>query len=118
MGNHLCHFEFMVSDSGRAKEFYGKVFDWTFRADEGMAGYTMIDAGRAPGGGIMKKPDAAPQYGLSVYFCVDSIEETMAKVAKAGGRVIVQKMEIPNMGWWGLFADPDGIPVGIYEAKK
>jgi predicted enzyme related to lactoylglutathione lyase len=118
MGNHLCHFEFLVSDSAKAREFYGKVFDWSFKADESMGGYTMIDAGKAPSGGIMKKPDTAPQYDLSVNFCVDSIDETMAKVTGAGGHVIVQKMEIPNIGWWGLFADPDGIPVGIYEAKK
>jgi predicted enzyme related to lactoylglutathione lyase len=118
MSNHLCHFEFMVSDSGKAKEFYGKVFDWSFKTDESMGGYTMIDAGKEPGGGMMNKPDTAPHYALSVYFWVDSIDETMAKVTEAGGQVIVQKMEIPGMGWWGLFADPDGIPVGIYEAKK
>lgn len=118
MGNHLCHFEFMVSDSGKAKEFYGKVFDWDFKVDEGMPGYTMIDAGKAPGGGMMNKPDTAPHHALSVYFCVDSIDDTLAKVSEAGGQVIVPKMEIPNVGWWGLFADPDGIPVGIYEPKK
>lgn len=118
MGNHLCHFEFMVSDSEKAKQFYGKVFDWEFKVDPGMANYTMIDAGKEPGGGIMNKPDTAPHHALSVYFCVDSVEETMAKVAEAGGQVIVPKMEIPNVGWWGLFADRDGIPVGIFESRK
>jgi predicted enzyme related to lactoylglutathione lyase len=118
MGNHLCHFEFMVSDSEKAKAFYGKVFDWTFKSDEGMPGYTMIDAGKAPGGGMMKKPETAPHHALSIYFCVDSIDDTMAKVSEAGGQVIIQKMEVSNIGWWGLFADPDGIPVGIYEPKK
>lgn len=118
MANHLCHFELMVSDPEKTKQFYGKVFDWTFKTDESMQGYTMIDAGKDPGGGMMKKPDTAPHHALTVYFWVDSIDDTMAKVSESGGQVIVPKMEIPDMGWWGLFADPDGIPVGIYEAKK
>ena len=28
MANHICHFEFMCNDVAKAKEFYGKVFDW------------------------------------------------------------------------------------------
>jgi predicted enzyme related to lactoylglutathione lyase len=118
MGNHLCHFEFMVSDSEKGKAFYGKVFDWEFTTDPNMGGYTMIDAGKEPGGGMMKKPDTARHHGLTIYFCVDSIDDTMAKVTEAGGQVAIPKMEVPGMGWWGLFMDPDGIPVGVFEAGK
>ena len=118
MGNPLCHFELMVGDVEKAKEFYGKIFDWEFKADEAMPEYTMINTGTEPGGGLMKKPAEAPHFALSQYFLVDSIEETLGKVEGAGGKTGVPKMEIPNVGWWALFFDPDGIPVGIFESPS
>ena len=118
MGNPLCHFELMVGDVEKAKEFYGKIFDWEFKTDEAMPEYTMIDTGTEPGGGLMKKPGEAPHFALSQYFLVDSIEETLGKVEGAGGKTGVPKMEIPNVGWWALFLDPDGIPVGIFESAN
>ena len=117
MGNPLCHFEFMVSDVEKAKEFYGKIFDWKF-SDYGAMDYVMINTGSEPGGGMMKKPDETPQFALSEYFLVDSIEDTLAKVEAAGGKLGVPKMEIPGMGWWALFLDPDGIPVGIFQSAN
>jgi predicted enzyme related to lactoylglutathione lyase len=117
MGNPLVHFEFMVSDVGKAKEFYGKVFDWKFKDAESMD-YVMIDTGKEPGGGMMKKSDETPQFALSEYFQVDDIEETLGRVEKAGGRRGIPKMEIPDMGWWAMFFDPDGIPVMIWQAKS
>jgi len=105
----------MVSDVDKAKEFYGKIFDWKFSASD-MPEYTVIETGVEPGGGMMKKPDEAPGFALSVYYLVESIDETLKKVADAGGRMLVPKMEIPTIGWWALFADPDGIPVSIFES--
>jgi predicted enzyme related to lactoylglutathione lyase len=117
MANPLCHFEFMVSDVEKAKTFYSRVFDWKF-GDMSLPGtqYLSIDTGTPPGGGMMKKPDTAPMFGLSSYFFVDNIDETLKKVTAAGGRVQMPKMEIPTIGWWALFMDPDGIPVVIFEA--
>jgi predicted enzyme related to lactoylglutathione lyase len=117
MGNPLCHFEFMVSDLDKAKEFYGKVFDWEFKVDRSMD-YVMIDTGAEPGGGMMKKPDQTPHFALGEYFLVDDIEDTLAKAEAAGGKLGVPKMEISGMGWWAMFFDPDGIPVGIFQNAK
>ena len=118
MGNPLCHFELLVSDVEKTKAFYGKVFDWEFKTDESMPNYTAISTGAEPGGGLMKKPDEAPCFALSEYFLVDSIEEALGRVEGAGGKIGVPKMEIPNVGWWALFFDPDGIPVGIFESAN
>jgi predicted enzyme related to lactoylglutathione lyase len=45
MGNPLVHFEFVVGDVSKSKEFYGKIFDWKFKDDPAMD-YTMIDTGK------------------------------------------------------------------------
>ena len=116
MGNPLVHFEFMVIDVKKSQEFYGKIFDWEFKHDEAMD-YTMIKTGAEPGGGMMKKPDQAPHFSLDSYFLVDSIDETLEKATAAGATPAMPKMEIPNMGWWAMFFDPDQIPIMIFQSK-
>ena len=116
MGNPLVHFEFMVGDVEKSRKFYGKIFDWEFQHDDAM-NYTMIKTGAEPGGGMMKRPDEAPMFALTQYFQVDDIDATMAKVAEAGGKPAMPKMEIPDIGWWAMFFDPDQIPVMIFQSK-
>jgi predicted enzyme related to lactoylglutathione lyase len=114
MGNPICHWELMVNDVKKAKAFYGKVFDWKFD-DKGMPGYTLIQPGRDPAGGMMAKPPQAPGCALSVYFLVEDIEKTLAKATRAGAKVVVPKTEIPTVGWFATFLDPDGICVSIFR---
>jgi predicted enzyme related to lactoylglutathione lyase len=114
MASPVGHFEFMVSDVAKAKDFYGKVFDWKY---EDSPTYTMIDAGAEPKGGMMKKPDQVPMPALHVYFMVDSVDGALERVRSAGGNIIVGKTEI-EVGWWAMFTDPDGIPVGIFQRKS
>ena len=45
----------------------------------------------------MKRPDEAPHPALSVYFQVDDVEATLKKAEAAGAKIIVPKMEIPDM---------------------
>ncbi|UCF77705.1 MAG: VOC family protein [Candidatus Eiseniibacteriota bacterium] len=116
MGNQLCHFEFQVTDVAKTKEFYSKVFDWKF--DDSMEGYTMIKTGTAPEGGMMLKPEGAPFPALQVYFLVDSADQTLEKVKKAGGQVLVPKTPVGDMGFFAFFMGPDNIGVGIWESAK
>ncbi len=115
MGAPLCHFEFMTDDPEKCKAFYRNVFDWQFD-DSSMPGYTLIKPDKEPHGGLMQRPTEAPKAMLSVYFQVDDIETILAKVAQGGGQVLVPKTEIPNVGFYAMFADPEGIPVGVFES--
>jgi len=115
MGAPLCHFEFSSDDPGKCREFYAGVFGWEFD-DKSMPDYTLIDTGTKPGGGLMKRPPEAPTPALSAYFMVDDINETLEKVRQGGGRVIVPKTPIPNVGEFAVFADPEGIVVGVFRS--
>lgn len=114
MPNPLCHFELMCTDVERGKKFYGGVFDWQFD-DASMPGYTLIHAGAEPAGGMMAKPAEAPASAMHVYFMVEDVDETLAKVLELGGRVIVPRMEIPHVGLLAMVADPEGIVFGILK---
>jgi hypothetical protein len=115
MTSSLVHWELMVRDVEQTKRFYGAVFGWTFSA----AGpeYTMIDTGAPPGGGVLARPPGVVTSALNTYFAVEHVDATLRRVVEAGGHVIVPRMEIPNVGWFAMFADPEGIPVGIFQSK-
>lgn len=116
MSSPLCHFEFMTDDPAKAKAFYGRVFGWEFD-DNAMPGYTLIRTGQDPGGGMMMRPEGAPNPALHAYFMVDDIEATLKKAADAGGQVCVPKTPIPNVGFYGMFIDPEGIAIGLFTEK-
>jgi predicted enzyme related to lactoylglutathione lyase len=46
---------------------------------------------------------------------VESVEEFSKKVKALGGKILVEKMEIPKLGWWVLALDPEGNPFGMLE---
>lgn len=116
MANPLCHWELMVQDVAKAKAFYGQVFDWRFD-DASHPGYTLVDTGQEPGGGMMAKPENSPTTALNAYFRVEDIDRTLRQVTEAGGVVIVPRTEIANVGSFAMFLDLDRIPIGVLQQK-
>jgi len=114
MANPLCHFELMTNDLQKCRAFYSSVLDWTFD-DESMPGYTLINTGAEPSGGMMVKPPEAPAAAMHVYFQVDNIDVTLAKAVEHGGKVVVPNTKIPNVGAFAIVADPEGIVVGLLK---
>lgn len=106
----------MVDDIAKAKQFYGSVFGWRFD-DQKFPGYTIIDTGGGLEGGLMAKPPGSPAAALNNYFEVEDASQTLRKVVEVGGTVIVPKTEIPNVGWFAMFLDPEQIPIGILQPK-
>lgn len=116
MPNPLCHFELMSKDPAKCKAFYGAIFDWQFD-DASMPGYSLINAGAEPTGGLFAKPEAAPGPCVNVYFHVDDIDATMAKATQHGGTVLVDKTTIPGVGYFAMITDPEGITVGLMQPE-
>jgi uncharacterized protein len=117
MSSPLCHFELMVSDPKRAREFYGKILGWSFD-DESMPGYTLISTGHEPNGGIFQRPDGAPAACANMYFKVADIAATLTAAAEMGAKVLIPKTEIPGVGYFAMFADPEGIPIGVMQQSE
>lgn len=115
MPNALCHFELMTNDPNRAKNFYERVFNWKFD-EKSMPGYTLINTGAEPSGGMFAKPDGTPGACHNIYFQVNDIDAALKNATEAGGKVLVRKTAIPNVGHFAMFADPDGIAVGIMKS--
>jgi predicted enzyme related to lactoylglutathione lyase len=70
------------------------------------------------GGGMQKKPMAeAPTMWLP-YVEVDDVKETIAKARKAGATIFVEYESIGEMGAIGVFGDPTGAALGVWETAK
>ena len=116
MANAFCHIELNTDDLAKAKKFYKSVFDWKLSDAQGMP-YTMIDVGKGTGGGMQQKMDSAPTSWIP-YVEVDSVKKSLDKAAKAGAKVVVPFTPIGPMGAIGVFVDPAGSTLGVWEAAK
>ncbi|HSQ67761.1 MAG TPA: VOC family protein [Polyangiaceae bacterium] len=117
MGNPFVHVELHADDVGAAKKFYKSVFDWKL---EDMPGtdYTMIGVGKGAGGGMMKKPMPDQPSAWLPYVEVADVKKTIDKARKAGANVLVPYQSIGDMGAIGVFMDPAGAALGVWELAK
>ncbi len=116
MANPFVHVELNTTDLGKAKEFYGKLFNWTLEDVPNME-YTMIKVGEGTGGGMMKHPVAgAPSMWLA-YVMVDVVNAETAKAKSLGATILKDVTEIPGVGWFSIFSDPTGAPLALFKPK-
>lgn len=119
----VVHFEIPVDDLARAKAFYAEVFGWRLDDFPGMdyTGITTVPTGDdmrpiEPGainGGMMARSEDVT--GPVVVMEVASVDDALARVTAAGGRVVRPKMEIPGMGYYAYAADSEGNVIGTWE---
>lgn len=119
MGQPVVHWEFWSADPARISEFYEKVFDWQVRHIPEL-NYRLVETGGTGGinGGIMT-PQAGPWPGkLALYIDVDDLDAYGKRITEAGGKMLVEKMDVPGVGQLSLFEDPDGRVLGMWKQLK
>jgi predicted enzyme related to lactoylglutathione lyase len=119
MANPFVHMELNTTDVGKAKTFYGKLFDWKLEdTPMGDSTYTMIKVGNGVGGGMMKHPvPGAPSTWLA-YVEVDDIAAATQKAKSLGAQVMKDPMEVMGAGWISIIIDPTGAALGLWKANK
>lgn len=117
MSSRVVHFEIPAGDPARLTRFYGDLFGWTFQKAElpGPAYYFAATGKDGPGidGAIMQRRH--PEQPWMNYVSVPSIDDTLGKVTAGGGQVAVPKTEVPGMGWYAAFKDPEGNLCGLWQ---
>ena len=114
----VVHFEIQADDMDRAEGFYAGVFGWAVKRWEGAPfDYRLLTTGpdgvAGIDGALVERNAALPTegQGFNAFVCtveVDSIEETEQAVAEAGGRVVMEPAEVPQIGRLGYFLDTEG----------
>jgi predicted enzyme related to lactoylglutathione lyase len=123
--NKVVHFEIPVDDLDRAKSFYGSVFGWQLNTMPEMENYTIAmttpvdqqtQTPTEPGainGGLMRRTIQTPAPVLTIE--VDAVDAALKEVESEGGAIVQGRTEIPGMGAFGYFKDPEGNVVGLWE---
>jgi predicted enzyme related to lactoylglutathione lyase len=126
MDKTIIHFEIPANDVEKLKGFYEKLFGWKFvyTSMPGME-YWLIQTvptdekgmllRQGVNGGMYKKDNEMQK--PTNWIQVDDLDAQIKKLKKLGGSLIVEKMEIPGIGWSALGLDPEGNQVAMMQPK-
>jgi uncharacterized protein len=119
MANPFVHVELNTTDVGKAKSFYGSLFNWTLE-DVPMpnGSYTMIKVGEGTGGGIMKHPVPGAPSAWLAYVLVDDVAASTKKAKSLGATVMKDATEIMGVGTFSVLIDPTGAAIALWQPAK
>ena len=122
----VVHFEIPADDLERAKNFYGSVFGWQLQTvPMGGGEYTVVVTTPVdeqtqlpvePGainGGLFQRDEQLRTPVLTID--VDAIDDALREVQAGGGSTVTPRTEIPGMGAFAYFTDPEGNVLGLWE---
>jgi hypothetical protein len=101
----------------RLAEFYGKVFGWTFRKWDGPMDYWMVTTGEGDmgiNGGVLLRGPQMPA-GTVNTVNVDSVDKALTSITSAGGKIAMEKMAVPGIGYLAYATDTEGNTFGVIE---
>ena len=106
-----------TTDLKTAKTFYAELFGWAYDdVETDSMPYTMASRKGLSAAGLGANQDPNMPSFWTTYFAVDDVDATAAKVAAAGGSLMVEPMEVMDAGRMALALDPGGAVFGIWQA--
>ncbi len=114
----FCWHELSTTDLPAAIAFYDALFGWDHQREFDMGDkgiYHVFGRGKLGYGGMMKKPDSmqAPPSWLH-YIEVDSADAATERAVKAGGKVMLEPMEVPGGARISIMSDPQGAVFAVH----
>ncbi len=116
MPHPVVHWELWSQDPPKCADFYAKAFDWQINHMPEMD-YHMVDTGGDGGinGGIMQPEKGDWPGNMAFYISVDDLDAIKQRIKDAGGKIVVEQQDVPNVGSFCLFQDPDGRVLGCWK---
>ena len=122
----VVHFEMPYDDAARMARFYQQAFGWQTQAlGAEMGNYVVVTTTESmpsgplkPGainGGFFERKADWPDQHPSVVIAVQDAAAAMEQVRKAGGQVLGEPMDIPGVGKYVSFRDPEGNRVSLLQ---
>jgi predicted enzyme related to lactoylglutathione lyase len=115
----IAWFDIATTNLARSKEFYGKLFGWTFKPVTGSDQTVEINTAGARIGTIRVAEGKLSPYNGVVYVQVNDAESSCNKAKELGATVPAGfPFNLPDgSGAVGLALDPSGHPIGLYSSK-
>jgi predicted enzyme related to lactoylglutathione lyase len=116
----IVWFEIPADNVERAKSFYNKLFGWKIKKFPGAKmPYWHIDTGggdETPDGGMMERQ--SPQHSITNYINVASVDQAATKVQKLGGKIIMPRSAVPQMGYFVICQDTENNTFALWERNE
>jgi predicted enzyme related to lactoylglutathione lyase len=116
----VVHFDISAENVDKVIQFYESIFGWKFTKWEGPMEYWLISTGPQdePGidGGLSKREGTDAKVTNTIE--VESIDQTLDKIVKAGGKIIQPKGSIPGVGYFAQCVDTEGTIFGVMESDE
>jgi predicted enzyme related to lactoylglutathione lyase len=115
----FCWFECGSRDVAKSKTFYTELFGWQAQ-DMPMPGgggsYTILKAGGEDIAGMYEL--AGPQFegvpsNWATYVAVEDVDETVKRGVALGGTVVMDAMDVPEVGRMAFLKDPTGAHIAL-----
>jgi len=117
------HFEIPVTEPEKMSKFYGDLFDWKFdkQSMPGMDYWMIETTGQGMTdlrGGMYQKQEGNETDKPRFYIGVEDIDTHIDRFKDAGGLVLVEKTEVPGIGWSVIGKDPEGNVLGLFQSTQ
>lgn len=120
----FCWVELATTDQNAAKKFYTALFGWAVTDNPMGPGdfYSIFKLkGRDAAAGYTLRKEQLDQ-GVpphwSLYIATDNADQTAAKAAKAGGKVLAPAFDVMDVGRMAVLQDPTGAVFCVWQPKK
>lgn len=114
MARSVTWFEIIGADGPKLRDFYSRLFDWSFHQAEGMD-YGMIDGSSGGiGGGVGSGSGTGASY-VAIYVQVPDINAALKQAEALGGKTLMPRTVIPNQVTFAMLSDPEGHTIGLLE---
>jgi predicted enzyme related to lactoylglutathione lyase len=117
-----CWVDTSQPDPEAAVAFYGGLFGWDFEdaMPPGSPGKYFIARLRGCDvAAVGSQSEGAPRAAVwNTYVWVESADEIAAKVLNAGGRVVMDPVDVVDAGRSAVFTDPEGAAFFVWQAKR
>jgi hypothetical protein len=120
----FCWPELIAMDSDKAKEFYSKIFRWSFidvPIGDGKV-YSMASIVGKNVGALYQMWSEQKEQGVPThwgsYVSVANLDESAKETKSLGGEVIVGPMDVFDAGRMALIIDPTGAAVSLWQPVK
>jgi uncharacterized protein len=113
----VAYLQIPAADVDASAAFYSDVFGWGIR-DNSEGGRSFDDTtGQVSGEWVLGRAPA-DEPGVLAYIAVDSVEETLEKIAGLGGEVVTPLTPQQQGEAFATFRDPAGNVLGIFHEGR
>ena len=109
----MVHWEIAARDPKTMRAFYAELFNWPIRDDGIVLSIPPGVGGPEPGPGGHIRGDE--RTGVTLYIQVRDLAASLTRAAELGGRVVIERLQVPDGATLALIEDPEANRVMLVQ---